>query len=638
MSTTPQKRIIAYECHKKKVRCSGLGPPCSTCADLKLECVYPQRDRKTKVSQRHLEKLEAENKRLAALVSSLSTPGATPAADQSAVEPRADNADRNPLIEERPWFVSFKNVDLPIHIGEAADAAFATRLRQAASSTPVSHLPRVHYMSDDALRAFADTPTDFPSASRLQFLIDVALKTMSNKWHISRRSVVLEDVRKLTHDVSSCDWLTRCRIWALLAIGEAFSSRCVLPGEQFPGARYWARAMQMAHMPCERPKLDLVEVYLLMSFYASSMNRRHTAILLASRALRLCIILGLHIEIGETQLRDPAMREHRCRLWWTAYRFDRLWASKIGWPPSIPDDSIEIGLPSDEGLSPEVQSDFGDIDYMIMSVRLARMLNHAVNTLYVRKRQPTSFSERVQVAVRALRDWSDGLPEHLQLGEGDIATNPESHVLYLHLAFNQAVTVTTRPILLHLLRQRRPRLSHDNTPQQTFSDSALSLTTACIRCARQSMSLLKRAWAEGTFPTFDYFHMQFLFSSATILVLSALLQNSGWASDREDFLLAGSFLQQLERNGNFGAKEFCTHVEALKVTLHENIDAANGPEPAGPVVSNTSDMPTPSVPLPNPPLQDFLNHPEIELDFMDTGGTWIDWQDVFWPEVELPPA
>lgn len=378
------------------------------------------------------------------------------------------------------------------------------------------------------------------------------------------------------------------------------------------------------------------------SFYASSMNRRHTAILLASHALRLCIILGLHIEIGETQLRDPAMREHRCRLWWTAYRFDRLWASKIGWPPSIPDDSIEISLPSNEGLSDlttELRNDFGDAEYIIMSVRLARMLNHAVNTLYVRRRQPTSFSERVQVAVRALRDWADGLPDHLKLDDSDSVANPESHVLYLHLAFNQAVIVTTRPILLHLFKQRRPRLSHDNTPPQTFSDSALSLTTACIRCARQSMTLLKRAWAEGTFPTFDYFHMQFLFSSSTILALSALLQNSGWANDREDFLLAGTFLQQLERNGNFGAKEFCTHFDALKITLQENLDTAVGPGQNSIVpLDGVSNGQTPAAPLPNPPLQDFLNHPEIDLDFMDTGGTWVDWQDVFWPEMELPAA
>lgn len=164
--------------------------------------------------------------------------------------------------------------------------------------------------------------------------------------------------------------------------------------------------------------------------------------MLASYAVRLCVILGLHIEIGETQLRDPVMREHRCRLWWTAYRFDRLWASKIGWPPSIPDESIEIGLPSDEGIPSDFSSDFEDREYMNMSVGLARMQNHAVNTLYVRKRQPTSFSERVQVAVRALRDWADRLPDHLKLSSDEPPDTIEPHVLYLHCAFNQVRSFT----------------------------------------------------------------------------------------------------------------------------------------------------------------------------------------------------
>ncbi|KAF7186999.1 Proline utilization trans-activator [Pseudocercospora fuligena] len=600
-------------------------------SESRLECSYPVRDRKTKVGQRYLDNLLEENKRLSALVSSIGTPGATPPQGSDHVEaaPRADNADRNPVLDERPWFIGINAVDLPIHIGEAADAAFATRLRQAASTKQVSHFPRVHYMTDDALRTLSETPPAWPSPARIRFLIDVALKTISRTWHIVRKSTILQDVQKLLTDPKQCNWLTTCRIWVLMAIGEGYSSRCTLPDQPFPGAQYWARAMQMTHMPAERPRLDLVEVYLLLSFYAASMNRRHTSILLASHALRISVILGLHIEIGESQLRDPAIREHRCRLWWTAYRFDRLWASKIGWPPSIPDDSIEIGLPSDEGLPPAARGDFEDAQYMIMSIKMARMLNHAVTTLYVRKRQPTSFSERVQVAVRALRDWADDLPEHLKLNTDELPVTVEPHVLYLHLAFNQAVIVVTRPILLHLFRQRHPRSATDSHSLQPFSDSALSLTTACIRCARQSIVLLKRSWTDGTFPTFDYFHMQFLFSSATILAISALLQSPGWTNDREDFLLGCSFLQQLERNGNFGAKEFSLHMEALKTTLREHLDDAMHLPPVPTMFNN---VPTPQPPLPNPPLQDFLNHPEIDLDFMDTGGQWVEWQDIFWPE------
>lgn len=161
------------------------------------------------------------------------------------------------------------------------------------------------------------------------------------------------------------------------------------------------------------------------------------------------------------------------------------------------------------------------------------------------------------------------------------------------------------------------------------------------------MNLLKKAWTEGIFPALDYFHMQFLFSSGTILALSALLQNSGSANDREDFLLSCSFLQQLERNGSYGAKEFCAHADVLKAALQENLDTISASEivsgPVGDAMSLAgatypNGHSTPQASLPNPPLQDFLNNPEIDLDFMDTGGTWIDWQDVFWPEMDLPPA
>jgi hypothetical protein len=46
-------------------------------------------------------------------------------------------------------------------------------------------------------------------------------------------------------------------------------------------------------------------------------------------------------------------------------------------------------------------------------------------------------------------------------------------------------------------------------------------------------------------------------------------------------------------------------------------------------------LPMQSTAYPGAPLQDFLNQANIDLDFMDMGGQWLDWQDVFWPQVEL---
>lgn len=270
-------------CHKKKIRCSATGPPCTKCESLGIECVYPLKDRKVKVGEQYLRSLVEENQRLSSNVTSvdgsavlghalpvniasassrldhisrLTTPSRT---STSAAD---DDADRNPIIEEQPWFVSINTNELPIHVGEAADAAFATRLRQTVGGTSVPHLPRVHYMSDEALQALQDP--QWPSASRLRFLVDVALRTICPRWHIVRRSVVLVKTQNLIRQPESCDWLTRCSIWALLAIGEVSSSRCAISTRDFPGAKYWIKAMSLISLPPERPRLEVIEIYLLL--------------------------------------------------------------------------------------------------------------------------------------------------------------------------------------------------------------------------------------------------------------------------------------------------------------------------------------------------------------------------------------
>ncbi|EME43638.1 hypothetical protein DOTSEDRAFT_72863 [Dothistroma septosporum NZE10] len=501
-------------------------------------------------------------------------------------------------------------------------------------------------MSDDMLRSLTDTNLEWPSPPRLRYLVNVALSTVCKVWHIVRRSVVLASVNAVIHNPSSIDWLSACRLWILLALGEAYSSRCTLPDCAFPGAKYFARAMAMVHIPNERPRLALVEIYILLSIFASNLNRRHTATFMASYALRVSIILGLHIEISEVQLQDRQLREHRCRLWWTSYCFDRMWASKIGWPPSIQDQSIEIGLPSDNGLPTEAELDLHDAEHITFVVRLTQLTNNAVGSLYVRKRQPTSFSERVRTALKAVSDWANDLPPRLQLRPEDSGVPNERHVLYMHLSFNQSVIVTTRPILLHLLKQRKTDSQTDKA-SAPLSESALSLTTACIRCARNSLSLLKRAWTDGTIAAFDYFSTQYIFASATILALSCLLQSPGWTNDSEEFLLAVQFLQELDRNGNYAAKEYYTHIEALKVVvtdaINERTQGSSSTDTtttfgglSGSQVVAVPDYTTPTASdgsLQYPPLQDFLNQPAIDLDFMETGGSWLDWNDIAWPEL-----
>ncbi len=69
----------------------------------------------------------------------------------SAVEHQ--EAVQNPLVDDRSqgWFFPMSSLDMPIHISEAADAAFATRFREALTPHSV-HIPRTSYVRDEALR------------------------------------------------------------------------------------------------------------------------------------------------------------------------------------------------------------------------------------------------------------------------------------------------------------------------------------------------------------------------------------------------------------------------------------------------------------------------------------------------------
>lgn len=162
-----------------------------------------------------------------------------------------------------------KVFNTPIFIGEAADAAWATRFRQAIidpQSRHAKHLPRVNYAQDQQLMHLADSDVPWPSPSRSRFLVEVSLKYVSRSYHVVRRSAVLENLEQSIHNPSWGGAIMRCKFWGLFAIGELYSTRSVPPGKDFPGMAYFAKASKMLGVLDERPSLDSIEImHLLVS-------------------------------------------------------------------------------------------------------------------------------------------------------------------------------------------------------------------------------------------------------------------------------------------------------------------------------------------------------------------------------------
>lgn len=53
-------------------------------------------------------------------------------------------------------------------------------------------------------------------------------------------------------------------MWALFAIGELRSSKCLSAGDSLPGVAYFAAASDAVRMINERPQLDVIETVLLL--------------------------------------------------------------------------------------------------------------------------------------------------------------------------------------------------------------------------------------------------------------------------------------------------------------------------------------------------------------------------------------
>ncbi|KAF2966286.1 hypothetical protein GQX73_g7281 [Xylaria multiplex] len=703
-SFLPNKVVACHRCHGKKIKCSG-GHPCRNCvqAEKGTACVYPQRNRSVKVSQRFIDGLLEEidclkqdqtaRRHVPApdgtqliecdVTENVSSPSSrtgprdhvqgtgrgecqgetdsnahrqatssevfqstvtAPSVTPAEADPEPVNSEQRPAnltFNQAPWFDNRNVFQTPVLISETADAAFATRFRQVISNPegpePV-HLLRVNYANNEALMTLKESNIEWPTLARARFLIEAATKYANRYYYIIHRSSVLEGLSRCLLEPPGSESVLRCKYWALFAIGELCATRSPVT-QSYPGMSYFAQASKMLGYLDERPGTDSIEALLLLSMYSLALNRRYSAYIISGTAMRSAIVMGLHLNIPESQLADLAIRDHRKRLFWTAYMFDRMWGANLGHPTAIQDDGIEIDLPLTPSPTESFQSEGGSKDdlesaYYVANIELARHLTSVIRSVYSRPgHQDTQLATRVQASLQDLQSWVNRLPPHLQV-DPLAETRNDLNAVSLNLLFYQCVIIATRPILLHALRVQ-VTASQSTTSSPLTSQvpaSAAALSEACIRCARHSFQLLAQSWIDGTFVTFDCFFTQYLFSSMTILAISSILDKQNAHSDRDSFEEASRLLRELKGAGNCVAQEYCHHVEAIEAALSDHVKAVITPQDmsaldptamSASVISQNSQNPSASVvstanfPWTDSSLQMLLSQPPLDMQFLE---------------------
>jgi len=175
------------------------------------------------------------------------------------------------------------------------------------------------------------------------------------------------------------------------------------------------------------------------------------------------------------------------------------------------------------------------------------------------------YIHQVHSILNQLRAWQDELPSDMRVVE---RSTPRP-VASLHLAYNQCIVQTTRPVLLHLFKMQnhlRPR-SREAAPQQEVSSITLALAESCINAAQASSRLVESLFLDGSIATFGFWDAHHIFSAAMILIMSAIMKPTAMNSDLLETLL--SVLRSLKSNGNIPAVDFCERLSQIQARVSQ---------------------------------------------------------------------
>ncbi|PYI33575.1 hypothetical protein BP00DRAFT_423991 [Aspergillus indologenus CBS 114.80] len=518
------------------------------------ECSYVVRDRKVRIDESYLEQLIRDSEELRQYQLRCKSHVLPTIDQQTSPTEGSDTKTRNALLEDRPWFHAHDGLALPIYVSEAACTGFATRLCQCldGDKSAVPHIPRTRYVEESALAQMAHSGIQWPSLACARLLVNTALGHANPPFHLALRKSTLDHLQQIYEHGLFNDPIFLCKYFALFALGEVYSFHNDGGEKTVPGTAYYARAISLIPVLPERPTIIHIEALLILALYSQSLNRQHSAYLMVGNALRFALLVGLNYNIPVTQWPDPTAREHRVRLWWTIYIFDRSWSLKLGLPVQINDEAIHVDLPTNLD-STTYHNEFLDSSYQVAFVKLARISSTIMRTIYSRSNFTETFLQREQKILLALQQWTQSLPDHLHL---QTTRHYPKCTILVHLQFNYCVILAIRPILLTLLDHLSPIPAPD---EPAIPATLTALKDACIHSARHTLTLCTIEWTNGASSTYGYAFAQYIFTAALILLISSLLPG-GTAEDLASVETAIEMLSSLVANGSLVADDLFHHL------------------------------------------------------------------------------
>ncbi|KAI0888128.1 fungal-specific transcription factor domain-containing protein [Annulohypoxylon maeteangense] len=485
-------------CRRRKQRCDLRYPKCSSCETAQVPCLAYDSEKQAEIPRNYVSILESEVRQLKSELENLrrqsvsttiistspipavqdehqsvSSPIAAPTVQSTTSDPQE--------VVKSMGLVMLDSGSQPKFMGTSSGVTFA-KMVLACVKTDIT-IPLSPTTSRGSYRMTAPPPiitSSLPPRHAAQHISDVYFRYRTPHVPILIRSKVndvlgrvygvFESHRPDFSGVAEGDLFIAYMVFAvgLCSLPVAGGSR----PPQSEGCFNSALRCVDKLLSYSSNDLDTLTVVLLLAQYIALNPSKGSLWQLTGIAIRLCIDLGLHWETEAMLALPQAALNERRRLFWAAYRFDRLLAVTLGRPFGIVDQSISVGFPepsSAENSSPTEVHSQRMANHIIDIYKLESEIKHV---LYHQLQGPTLAYPRADYALwfrdiqPRLRAWKDEIPD---ISKAD----PES--IYSHQVWWDAMWLNA----VLLLHRPNPLVPHPTAESlQTCFDAACQLIKA----------------------------------------------------------------------------------------------------------------------------------------------------------------
>ncbi|KAI2023607.1 DNA-binding transcription factor cat8 [Ophidiomyces ophidiicola] len=469
-------------CRSKKIRCDGIRPCCSQCANVGFECrtsdklsrrAFPRGY--TESLEERVRALEADVRDLRALVDekdaridllSRLPPASTAAAALPRPLPAHDSPRPPPPAPDDLVAVQYaaplrRPAPNAPFMGPSSTRAFVDAF---GSRLERSGRPSVHAAIDAALAPAAwhlwAAPDHGKPKMPPRLVCDQLLNIFFQEWAplypVIHRPTVLKAYTRCataTDPLEHVDPHLLAQLNLIFGIAAISSTQARLPQDPVYFERNWTPQLEAL---VDDISLSTLQCYVLAQIYYSIKSDYKNLLRYRSLAVSICLQLGLH----QSQARflfNPLVSETRKRVFWCQYSLDRFTAALTGLPVLMAESDICTEYPADiddehmtdPNFVPNPSTDATDMSSALALFSVSHILGKVLDELYASPAGCEISLSTMHALAEELDDWLKKLPPHLRLEfvqdkPSPAPTNSRSPILSIIYYFIR--TLIRRPV------------------------------------------------------------------------------------------------------------------------------------------------------------------------------------------------